>query len=321
MSTYFERHPQRVDQWQPRRRNNAHAVPQVVVHTYEAPAGMSAEQGATGLVNRTGFGSYHWLADALGSPLHLAPWSAETWHCVPSNNWSVGISMMAYAAGWPKLTKTQRDNLVNGAALGAHRFSRWCVAQGLGPVPARRITRAQAMRREAGFISHGEMDPGRRSDPGANFPWSLFLAEFQRLEVGGKADNDPTPPKENEDDMPKLDEVINLADSTKPHLQRDRITYGGLSEYAGAGGWEAMKRLPRIDAELKRQRSTVNAILKAVNAGDVSAEQIGRVVAREILPDLAEVVAAAASEYHNADEIAAAVVAELSARLSDTTEG
>lgn len=217
MVTYFERHRQRYTQWQRKRRNGFSAVPQVVVHTYEAPAGRSAEAGARYLLTRATPGSYHWLADALGDSLHLAPWSAETWHCVPSNNWSVGISMMAHAAGWSKLTETQRDNLVNGAALGAHRFSRWCVAQGLGPVPARRITRAQAMRREAGFISHGEMDPGRRSDPGAGFPWSQFFAEFRRLEAGNKGSGDAPAPTPTPEDWFTMATLSDLKAAIKEH--------------------------------------------------------------------------------------------------------
>lgn len=192
MATYFEKHRQRYQQWRAIRRNGRTAIPQVVVHTYEAPAGRSAADGAKYLLTRSTPGSYHWLADALGGYLHLAPWSAETWHCVPSNNWSTGISMMAYADQWHRITATQRRNLVNGAALGAHRFSRWCVSQGKGAVPARRITRAQAMAGAHGFISHGEMDPGRRHDPGAGFPWAEFFAEFRRLEAGPRG-SAPTP--------------------------------------------------------------------------------------------------------------------------------
>lgn len=200
MSTFFQDHKQKRAQWQPRRRNGAVPTGTTVIHAYEAPAGRTAKAGADYFLVRDNPASYHYLADALGNRLHLAPWSGEAWHDTASNNWSVGLSMMTRAADWPKVTDEQRDNLVNGVALGAHLYSRWLVAQGKPPIPARRINRAQAMRREAGFIGHGEMDPGRRSDPGKDFPWDAFLNEFRRLEAGkGPAPAEPTTPMSEED--------------------------------------------------------------------------------------------------------------------------
>lgn len=48
-------------------------------------------------------------------------------------------------------------------------------------IPARRITEKQARGKVPGFISHGELDPGRRSDPGAHYPWVAFLARYAEL--------------------------------------------------------------------------------------------------------------------------------------------
>lgn len=183
MSTYFERNRQRLQQWRAQRRERT--APQVTLHTYEAPAGRTAAAGAKFLTERTNHGSYHWLSDAHGNSIHLAPWSSVTYHSIPNNEWSVGLSMMAEAAAWGRISATQRRHLINGLALGAHKFSRWCVSQGIGAVPARRINRAQAMRREGGFVTHGDMDPGRRTDPGAGFPWDEFFTEYRRLEGGG----------------------------------------------------------------------------------------------------------------------------------------
>src|SRR5690606_6636543 len=45
-------------------------------------------------------------------------------------------------------------------------------------VPAKRISKADSDRGLPGFIAHGTRDPGRRSDPGADFPWGEFLAAF-----------------------------------------------------------------------------------------------------------------------------------------------
>jgi hypothetical protein len=229
VATFFQDHKQRRPQWQARRRNGAVPTGTTVIHTYEAPAGRTARAGADYFLVRDNPASYHYLADALGNRLHLAPWSGEAWHDTSSNNWSVGISMMTRAADWPKLTPEQRDNLVNGAAMGAHLYSRWLVSQGKAPIPARRINRAAAMRREAGFVTHGDMDPGRRSDPGEHFPWEQFLNEFRRLEAGkDPAPAEPAPPTSTEDDM-------NILVSDK-YPNGVLFAGGGISELRGNVG-------------------------------------------------------------------------------------
>lgn len=184
MATFFEVNPQRLTQWGRIRRGGGHTAAQFTIHTYEAPAGRSALAGATYLLQRTTPGSYHWLGDANGGYLQLAPWSAETWHCKPSNNWAVGGSLMMYAHTWGTVTAEQRRNLIRTIALGAARFSQWLIAQGRAPVPARMLTRAEAMRKEPGFVYHRTMDPGRRTDPAnpaSQFPWAEFLTEYERL--------------------------------------------------------------------------------------------------------------------------------------------
>lgn len=187
MATFFEKNPQRRAQWNPRRRNGNYTAAQYTIHSFEANVGTSALAGATILCTRPDPGSYHWLCDANGGYIHLAPWSAETWHSVPTNNWAVGGSIMMRAHQWRTLTDKQRRNIIHGIALGAARFSQWLISQGRDPVPARHLTRAQAMRKEAGFIFHRDTDPGRRSDPANprdDFPWGEFYAEYHRL-LGG----------------------------------------------------------------------------------------------------------------------------------------
>lgn len=181
MSTYFEDHPQRVDQYGRVRRNGADTEPQVGLHTYQA--GWTAQRGAEYLCERPDYASYHGLA-GLDKAIQLAPWSAETWHAIFLNNWSVGISAMWFAGRWNELSAKDRTTIINRMAWLAHRFSRWCVAQGKGPVKPVKLTRAQAMRRESGFFYHGDTQDDR-SDPGADFPLAQFLAEFNRLEGNG----------------------------------------------------------------------------------------------------------------------------------------
>lgn len=55
-------------------------------------------------------------------------------------------------------------------------------------VPAERISVADAVARRPGFVTHGMLDPNRRSDPdntktGEAFPWDEFFGYF-RAEMG-----------------------------------------------------------------------------------------------------------------------------------------
>jgi len=114
----------------------------------------------------------------------LAPVNYETWHCVPSNNWAIGISATTYASAWGSLSAQQRKNFVHSLAYAAYLASQELIALGKSPIPAKFISRDEAMAGVWGFTYHREMDPGRRTDP-ANpkdaFPWDEFLTEYKRL--------------------------------------------------------------------------------------------------------------------------------------------
>lgn len=189
MATYLELHPGPIAQWRTVRRNGATPTGTTVIHTYECPHTWSLEQGARGIAQRSDRpASYHCLAgDGSGTDvLQMAPWSAETWHETSTNNWAAGISMLTYAGAWNTIPRASADNLVRSAAYAAYLYATWLKANRGITIPARRITRAQALARQPGFIGHGEIDVGRRTDPGAGFDWALFLTEYARL-MGGIA--------------------------------------------------------------------------------------------------------------------------------------
>jgi peptidoglycan hydrolase-like protein with peptidoglycan-binding domain len=151
----------------------------IVIHTAENVADrvgsdLGAENVAAYIARRTDYGSYHRLVDS-DSIIKMAPFGYETWHCRVTNPWSIGISMAVMADDWNKYSNDYVSRVVRNAARAAAEAvldlkKHWGIT-----VPLRRITRAQALSKSPGFIGHGETDPGRRRDPGSEFPWGLFF--------------------------------------------------------------------------------------------------------------------------------------------------
>lgn len=71
----------------------------------------------------------------------------------------------------------------------ARTVAEWCVRYG---IPVRKITRAQYLAGEAGIVAHADVDPDRRTDPGAWFPWARFLS-YVAARVLELTDTPPTP--------------------------------------------------------------------------------------------------------------------------------
>lgn len=186
MGTYLEDNPPRQRQFRERR---AKVTGLIVVHTAEsAPDETGPDTGTENVArfirDRSTYGSYHTLADSDSRlrlvPFHLAAYGDGT----GSNEFAIHISAATQAARWRSLPRAWRRGCVKQLAAAAAEAARWLQKEHGITVPARRVNKADSDRGAAGFISHGERDPGRRSDPGADFPWALFLAEFERLMAG-----------------------------------------------------------------------------------------------------------------------------------------
>lgn len=160
----------------------------LVVHTAESEPDQSgpdtgADAVARFIRDRSDPGSYHTLADS-DSRLQLVPYDQAAYgDGTGSNEFGIHISAATQAAKWPTLPKAWRDGAVRQMAKAAADAARWLKKTHGIDVPARRVTKAQSDAGHAGFISHGERDPGRRTDPGKDFPWDDFLAAF-REEMG-----------------------------------------------------------------------------------------------------------------------------------------
>lgn len=187
--------PQRLAQVNRQRRHKSTPSGVCVIHTAE---GSGANNVANYILNRTSYGSYHRIIDA-STTVKLAPWSAETFHCRYTNPHSVGISAATFAANWNSLYKQPGDpghRIIDRMAIEAADFVRYMKKTHKTTVPVKRITRSDALNKKPGFLAHGDTDPGRRTDPGAQFDWTYFFARINHhLGNTPSTPSKPTPSK------------------------------------------------------------------------------------------------------------------------------
>jgi hypothetical protein len=196
---YLVDNPPRIQQYRPRR---AALWPVIGVHTAESfPDETGLDTGAENVArfirDRTNYGSYHCLSDS-DSRIQLVPFDQAAYHIGTHglNDRTIGISAATQAARWDDLDDDYRDAMVRNMARDAADAARWLKAKHGLTVPARRITLAQALNGQAGFLAHGDADPDRRADPGASFPWTLFLATYADLMGGTDPEDDMATPAE-----------------------------------------------------------------------------------------------------------------------------
>jgi hypothetical protein len=175
-------------QGQPVRRNDGQISGVGVIHTFESWPDLTtpdfgAENGVKYLQQRTTPGCYHRLADS-DSRLQLYPYQWETWHCRITNNHSTGFCMATRAEMWGHLPASYRDKMMENSAMQVAEWVGWCQSDLGLRVPIRWLTRAEALRRTPGLITHGKIgsradmegtDPTRRHDPGSGFARALYL--------------------------------------------------------------------------------------------------------------------------------------------------
>lgn len=156
----------------------------IVVHI---TAGLEDLQGADTSAERTAAYaastdrsvSWHSGSDS-DSFLRLLPDTYTAWHATAYNSSTYGHEISKRDITWAdEPDEWVARTLVNAAAALRP------VATEYG-VPARRATRAELDRaiaeydrtgvaKPVGFVAHADLDPTRRSDPGADFPWQTFL--------------------------------------------------------------------------------------------------------------------------------------------------
>jgi hypothetical protein len=191
---YLNDHPPARSQFRCPRRASESGV--VVVHTAENTADTlgpdaGAEAVARFIQGRDDPGSYHDICDS-DSNINLVDYSCEAFHVgVFSINWhSYGVSAACEADRWDAKSDEWRDGCLDQMAIAAHRYAGHLFRLRRIVIPARRISVDQARQGVPGFIAHGDLDPMRRHDPGAHFPWATFLRKFGNIHLAPP----PAPP-------------------------------------------------------------------------------------------------------------------------------
>lgn len=157
----------------------------LVWHTVEIapdvhPPDDGAERAARSIANRSDAGSYHVVVDS-DSAVALMPYDDEAaGDRTGTNRHAIHLSIATQAARWPTLPKWWRDGALGQLALrSAGAALHIARVRGRAYVPpAHRLTGDQARARTPGIVGHGDLDPGRRSDPGREFPWAEALAIY-----------------------------------------------------------------------------------------------------------------------------------------------
>lgn len=180
---YLEDHPPARSQYRTPRR--ALVTGAIVVHSAENTTDLTLpDSGAEGVARfisrRTdAAGSYHSVVDS-DSRVKVGRYDWEMFgEGTGGNRWALHLSFACQADQWPTLPKAWSHGALRQGAAEAADMNAWVRATFGVSIPARRITPAQYRAGQPGFIGHGELDPGRRSDPGAEFPWDDFLTYYQ----------------------------------------------------------------------------------------------------------------------------------------------
>ena len=184
MSIYLEDNPPARSQWRSPRR--AEVTGAIVVHTAESqtdvsPPDSGAENVASFISRRSDPGSYHSIVDS-DTTVHLGRYLWEMFgEGTGGNRWALHLSFACQAHQWPTLPISWVQGAIEQGAREAAAMAHWVHAETGVVVPPRTITRDEYRAGKPGFIAHGTVDPGRRSDPGAQFPWDVFLDRYSEL--------------------------------------------------------------------------------------------------------------------------------------------
>lgn len=233
--TYLEDNPPVRSQF--RRRRRAKPTGAIVVHTGENATDLTLPDGGAEAVARfisrrtDGPGSYHSIVDS-DSRVRLGRFEWEMFHeGTGGNRWSLGLSFACRARQWEQLRAIGwADGAMEWGAVAAAEMIEWLKSEHGITVPLKRISPSEYRSGRPGFVGHGELDPGRRSDPGADFPWDWFLLSIRERLGGGDYSNQKPSREDLVRDLQRL--LLSLGAQNLGHTGPER---NGVDGDPGAG--------------------------------------------------------------------------------------
>ncbi|HXH36915.1 MAG TPA: N-acetylmuramoyl-L-alanine amidase [Plantibacter sp.] len=178
----------------------------IAIHTTESTFDLIGQD--TGAENVAAFqstterpSSYHRIVDR-DSTIVCLPDEATAFGVIGYNSRTLSLALALRGVDWSDPVKAAAaEPMLRRAAVVV---AEWCRVHGVPPVP---VSKPQADAGKRGITSHGQLDPARRSDPGAAFPWARFLELVRQ----GTPTPTPTPPVQEDDMTPQQDEMLKLA--------------------------------------------------------------------------------------------------------------
>jgi len=184
MGVYLEEHRPASRQYFSPRRGGRTPTGAIVVHTAvkacETILQSTGAEGVAGFISRRSDpGSYHTVVDS-DSIVRVGKYEWEMFgEGTGGNRWALHLSFACRAGQWPTLPESWWDPAILNGAKAAADMAGFVEDEYGIVVPARRISPAEYRAGRPGFVGHGELDPGRRSDPGLHFPWDPFLDNYK----------------------------------------------------------------------------------------------------------------------------------------------
>ena len=235
MDTYLEDNPPKHRQYRDKRR--AQVTGAIVLHTAEnSPDTVAPDRGAETVARfisiRGESGSYHSVVDSENT-VRIMPYEWEAFHeGTGGNRWSLGLTFATRSAEWQKLPSAWVDNVISNGAAEARAMAAWVKETTGIVVPAQRITAEEYRAHKPGFVTHSDLDPDRRTDPGSQFPWQDFLEQFDRPGNGSSVKSDESSESEDIDpnDEPTSDDGADGSPSEESTGDAETATAIGKTE-------------------------------------------------------------------------------------------
>jgi N-acetyl-anhydromuramyl-L-alanine amidase AmpD len=163
--------------WYPTRRS---PIRLIVLHTAEVSPDWTGQDLAAEAVARYGSQttrrvSWHSTVDS-DTTIPMLPDGYTAFHVQGYNSPSLGVEIATRASAWssapPGWVEAVIGRLADVIRVWQIRYA----------IPTVRLTRGQVDAGAAGIVAHATLDPARRSDPGATFPWRLLWAHLREEE-------------------------------------------------------------------------------------------------------------------------------------------